>query len=216
MEMKIATINLYGQTGMNPSKLLELEYFIECHKLDIVCLQETNISENTFSECRFITSSRLHIIINNSSTNYGTYILLKKTFSISNISKDPYGRFISVDVDSKFTVANAYLHSGTDQKSRIDRESFISDIIPNLMLCKKQAGFLCGDFNSIVEKKDSLVHPDQKLSKCFKKLIDLYKLRDVFRQLYPSAVHFSRYYNWRGIRGATRLDKIYEWGAVSV
>ena len=184
MEMKIATINLYGQTGMNPSKLLELEYFIECHKLDIVCLQETNISENTFSECRFITSSRLHIIINNSSTNYGTYILLKKTFSISNISKDPYGRFISVDVDSKFTVANAYLHSGTDQKSRIDRESFISDIIPNLMLCKKQAGFLCGDFNSIVEKKDSLVHPDKKLSKCFKKLIDLYKLRDVFRQLY--------------------------------
>ena len=44
--MKIATINTYGQTGLNPTKLLELEQFIEYHCLDLVCLQETNVSEH--------------------------------------------------------------------------------------------------------------------------------------------------------------------------
>ena len=206
--MKIASINIYGQTGLNPTKLLEIEHFIEYHRLDVVCLQETNISDITFSECKMI-SKRFNVIYNNSSTGYGTCILVTKRFSTSNICKDTSGRLICVDIDSKITIANLYLHSGTDQSSRIDREKFINDIIPNILIYKKQIGFMCGDFNSITVKKDSLIHPDQKISKSFGNLINLYELTDVFRKLYPNAIQFSRYYTWRGVKGATRIDRIY-------
>ena len=46
--MKIAYLNTYGQSGLSNQKLLELENFIELNRLDIVCLQETDIQENTF------------------------------------------------------------------------------------------------------------------------------------------------------------------------
>ena len=104
----------------------------------------------------------------------------------------------------------------TDQASRNERENFISDVIPNLMIYRKRAGFICGDFNCITDKKDSLVHPDQKVSKCLRKLIDLYQVSDVFRTLYPHSLQFSRYYTWKGVKGATRLDRIYSWGECSI
>ena len=45
--MKVAYINTYGQTGLNNQKLLELEHFIEYNRLDIVCLQETDVLKET-------------------------------------------------------------------------------------------------------------------------------------------------------------------------
>ena len=80
--MKIASINIYGQTGMKPAKLLELEYFIEFHRLDVVCLQETDVNENTFSECNLI-SSGFYIIENNSRSGFGTCIFRQINFDQS-------------------------------------------------------------------------------------------------------------------------------------
>ena len=70
--------------------------------------------------------------------------------------------------------------------------------------------------NSIVDKKDALNYPEQKMSKCFKKLISLYKLSDTFRHIYPHAKQFSRYYVWKGKEGATRIDRCYSWGNMRV
>ena len=52
--LKIGFINIYGQTGFSRSKVIELENVINCHKLDVVCLQETDVSQNTFSECNIL------------------------------------------------------------------------------------------------------------------------------------------------------------------
>ena len=110
---------------------------------------------------------------------------------------------------------NLYLHSGTDQASRSEREDFINNI-PNVLLYKKKAGLLGGDMNSIVDKKDALNYPEQKMSKCFKKLINLYQMSDTFRQIYPHSKQFSRYYVWKGKEGATRIDRCYSWGNIRV
>ena len=156
--LKIGFINIYGQTGFSSSKVLELENFIEFNKLDVVCLQETDIDQNTFSECNILR--KFSPIINNSSTGYGTCTLVSKELSVDNIIKDSDGRFVSVDVD-KNTIVNLYLPSGTDQNSKTKREDTIDSIL-NLLLYKQQMGVCGGDFNSIVDKKDSLIHPDQK------------------------------------------------------
>ena len=209
---RIGYINIYGQTGFSSNKVLELESFINYHKLDVVCLQETEISQNTFSECNILR--KFSPIINNSSTGYGTCTLVSKDLSIDNIIKDSDGRFISVDID-KSTIVNLYLPSGTDQTSKTKRENMI-DNIPNLLLYKKLNGVCGGDFNSIVDKKDSLIHPDQKMSKCLSKLIKLYGLKDAFRALYPHSRQYSRYYIAKGVQGATRIDRCYVWGELEV
>ena len=71
--LKIGFINIYGRTGFRSNKVLELENFIDHHKLDVICLQETDIDQNTFSECNILR--RFSLIINNSSTGYGTCTL---------------------------------------------------------------------------------------------------------------------------------------------
>ena len=203
--MKVAFINTYGQSGLSSQKLLELENFIEYNRLDIVCLQETDIQENTFFGCRIL--NRFTPIINNNKSGYGTCTLIRKNLNYENVIKDHEGRLISVDVENT-SIVNIYLHSGTDQVSKNEREDFISNI-PNILLYKKEAGLMGGDMNSIVDKRDALNYPEQKMSKCFKKLINLYKMTDSFRLIYPHAKQFSRYYVWKGKEGATRIDRCY-------
>ena len=210
--MKIAFINTYGQSGLSNQKLLELENFIEYNRLDIVCLQETDVQEETFSQCNIL--DRFQPIINNNKSGYGTCTLVRNIYNPENIIKDTEGRLISVDVEG-MTVVNVYLHSGTDHDSKNEREEYISNI-PNLLLYKKMNGFFGGDMNSIVEKKDSMNYPEQKMSKCLSKLINIYKMRDSYRLLYPHTKQFSRYYVWKGKEGATRIDRCYSWGEVIV
>ena len=117
--MKIAYLNTYGQSGLPNQKLLELENFIELHRLDIVCLQETNIQENTFSGCNIL--SRFNLIVNNNKSGFGTCTLVRKIFSYDNVIKDSEGRLIAIDIDG-LTFVNTYLQSGTDQESKTERE----------------------------------------------------------------------------------------------
>ena len=210
--MKVAFLNTYGQSGLSNQKLLELENFIEYNRLDIVCLQETDIQDYTFSGCSIL--NRFNPIINNNKSGYGTCTLLRKNINYENVVKDSEGRLISIDIDN-MSIVNIYLHSGTDQVSKNEREDFISNI-PNILLYKKGAGILGGDMNSIVDKKDALNYPEQKMSKCFKKLINLYKMSDSYRCIYPHSKQFSRYYVWKGKEGATRIDRCYSWGNVRV
>ena len=128
--MKIAYLNTYGQSGLSNQKLLELENFIELNRLDIVCLQETNIQENTFCGCSIL--SRFNLITNNNKSGYGTCTLVRKMFSYDNVIKDSKGRLIFIDING-LSFVNVYLPGGTDQDSRTEREEYVSNI-PNLLL----------------------------------------------------------------------------------
>ena len=132
--MKVAYLNTYGQSGLSNQKLLELENFIEYNRLDIVCLQETDIQENTFSGCSIL--DRFTPIVNNNKSGYGTCTLVRKMFTYENVVMDSEGRLISVDV-ANMSLINVYLHSGTDQISKNERENYISNI-PNILLYKKK------------------------------------------------------------------------------
>ena len=62
--LKIAFMNIRGQTGLTNTKQLQIESFIIREKIDILHLQEINISEDSFSSCNTISSS-FNIISNN-------------------------------------------------------------------------------------------------------------------------------------------------------
>ena len=73
------------------------------------------------------------------------------------------------------------------------------------------------DFNCILHKNDSLKNADQKLSSALKRMVNVFNLKDSFREKHPDAKIFSRYYSSEenGV-GATRLDRIYHCGKVQV
>ena len=117
--IKIASLNIQGQTGLNNQKQKQLEHFIKTHKIDILNCQEINIDEESFSDCNYISSSYT-VVENNAHNRYGTAMFISNNLDFENIKKDTEGRVISVDI-GKSTFCNVYAHSGNDRIMRTAR-----------------------------------------------------------------------------------------------
>ena len=209
--VNLAYLNCHGQTGLNLSKQLQIEEFLKCYKIDILHLQETFIEEDTFTECKFI-SSNYDIIYNNSHNKYGTASLIKYSLPPQDIILHQSGRIILFNIGNT-TFGNVYLPSGTDGQSRSSRENFCGEIIPTLMVNSMANGVVGGDWNSIIAKEDCTRFPEAKMSPCLKRLVKAFSWKDDFRVLHPDESSFSRYYsNDRSGMGATRIDRSYSYG----
>ena len=86
--IKIAFVNMYGQSGMPMKKIVELENFIELHRIDVLCLQETDIQENTFSGSKLL--HKFSAFANNNRSHYGTCTLVRNNLQVNNIVKDAW------------------------------------------------------------------------------------------------------------------------------
>ena len=95
--LNIAFMNTRGQTGLDLTKQAQIESFLKLHRIDILNCQETNVSEDTFSQNHFITSS-YEILSNNAINKYGTSCLISNNFTPKNIKMDTEGRIIKFDI----------------------------------------------------------------------------------------------------------------------
>ena len=136
--LRIAIVNIHGQTGLNQSKQIQIETFLHHNNIDILHLQEINILEDTFSNSNFISSS-YNILSNNSPTKYGTASLIKSDLEAENLVCDSEGRALIFDIGN-LTFGNLYLPSGTDSKSRASREQYCAEILPRLLIHSKSLG----------------------------------------------------------------------------
>ena len=213
--LNIAFLNLHGQTGFSVTKQKQVEDFIRRNCLDILHCQEINIDEESFSQCSYITSN-FFIISNNAQNKFGTASIVKNTFTVENIKMDTIGRAIFFDIENT-TLGNVYLHSGTDSMSRGGREQFCSENIPQLLVNCKENGCWGGDLNCIVNVEDCTNNPNSKKSPSLARLIRNFAQVDSFRSLHPGSQVFSRYYSGaNGEIGASRIDRSYHWGNLSV
>ena len=142
-------MNIHGQSNIPTVKQLQIQDFIKYNKIDILHIQEIEIQEDTFSECDFISSS-FNLISNNSDNQYGTATLVRSDLDFKNVRCDTAGRAIVFDIGS-ISFGNFYAHSGTDGVSRTSRESFCSEVIPNLLVNCQLSGCMGGDFNMIID-----------------------------------------------------------------
>ena len=55
--LTIAYLNIHGQSTMSDAKQVQIEDFLKFNKIDIAHLQETQICDETFSNCNFISSN---------------------------------------------------------------------------------------------------------------------------------------------------------------
>ena len=166
--LKIAYLNIHGQSKLSEAKQVQIEDFMKFKNIDIAHLQETKICDETFSSCNFI-SSDFNIHINNAANKYGTSSLVKSTFTVENIQCDTAGRALVFDIGG-MTFGNLYAHSGTDARSRSNREQFFAEVVPQLLTSRKQAGCVGGDLNCIIDKADATDHPEAKLSGSLKRV----------------------------------------------
>ena len=209
----VAYLNCHGQTGLKLPKQLQIEEFLKSYKIDILHLQETFIDDNTFSECSYISSNFI-TIQNNSHNNFGTASLVRSDLQAENIILHESGRIILFNIGD-ITFGNVYLPSGTDGHSRASRESFSSNIIPNLLINSRSDGIVGGEWNCIIDKEDCTRYPEAKMSPCLKRVVNTFSWKDVFRALHPEERVFSRYYgNDRAGFGATRIDRCYVFGSL--
>ena len=209
---KTAFMNIKGQSGLTLHKQLQIEKFIIRYNLDALHLQEINIDSDAFSNCDFI-SANYNIYSNNNITGYGTATLLRTEFSPENIKNDNSGRVQIIDIGC-ITISNIYFHSGTDNKSRSDREQLCSEVLPNLLINSKDHGYIGGDYNCIINKMDATHHPEQKMSRSLERLRNNRSWSDSFRELHPSTPAYSRFYEYRQNSGASRIDRCYNFGGM--
>ena len=160
--LNIAYVNTCGQTKLNESKQLQIEAFAKYKSIDILHLQETEVCDETFKNCNFL-SSNYNVITNNSNTGYGTSTLIKSELNEENLRLDTEGRVIVFDVGG-VTLANVYLPSGTDSKSRNLREQYCAETLPQLLLNRHPEGIIGGDWNAIIDKNDATKHQESKMS----------------------------------------------------
>ena len=186
--LNIGYINLRAQTGFGPPKQLQIEKFLKFHKIDILHLQEAQIKEDTFEMCDFITSN-YEIIANNASNSYGTASLVANSLQPTNIKVDTQGRVLVFNVEN-VTFANVYLPCGNEPVMRNLRENYISLIIPQLLINKKDLGCIGGDWNCIADKIDATKNQAQKVSASLKRAIKTFEWTDSYRNLYKNGGSF--------------------------
>ena len=211
--LSISYINIRGQTGLNIDKQFQIEDFIKVNNCDIIHLQEVNIESDTFSECSYIESN-FSLITNNAENKYGTASLVKSDLLVENILCDTAGRCLVFEV-AGVTFANVYLPSGTDATARNNRENYLAEIIPQILVNRKVSGCAGGDFNCIDKKQDATKNPETKISPSLVRLVKAFDWADSFRYIHPTATTFSRYYETRGTSGASRIDRQYHWGNIT-
>ena len=172
LELVVGSLNIQGQTSFNETKQKQIEHFIKYHDIDILHCQEIEISPKTFETCKYI-SSNYDIIQNNSPANkYGTASIVRKGLIVENIKCDTKGRVILFDIGS-LTFSNFYLHSGNSKEMKADRDNYISEVIPQMLVNRKVSGILAADFNCIIDRKDSLRNAEQKMSSSLKRFVSV-------------------------------------------
>jgi len=213
--LTIAFMNICGQTGLDESKQLQIESFIKSYKVDILQCQEIDISDDSFSNCNFITSN-YEILENNAVNKYGTCSIVSNSLVTENVKSDTNGRIICFDI-GQMTFCNVYLPSGTDSYMKNNRENYISEILPQILINSKNLGCVGGDWNCISNILDATKNQSSKISNSLKRLTSVFDWADSFRSIHPNLKHYSRYYsNSVHGEGASRIDRMYHFGDLSI
>ena len=208
--IRILYINTYGQTKFTVQKQLQIENAARKYKSDIIHLQESHLDAQSFEHCSFLKSN-FSVLINNSPTGYGTATLVQNDLKVENEMYDTNGRLIFFDIENT-TFGNVYLEAGTDGISRAARENYCGEVIPNILINRCSSGCIGGDWNAIVDKSDATNNAASKFSPTLSRLCKTFNWTDSHKLAATSTQSFSHYYS----KGATRIDREYIWGEVSI
>ena len=203
-------MNLKGQATLDFIKQKAIEDVIRRGHYDIVMMQEIDVKNDTFENCDYINSNYT-IYSNNARSGFGTATLVSSSLTVGSERYDEEGRVIILEIGD-LTACNVYLPSGTDNRARSKRDKYCAELLPRLLTNCKPMGICAGDWNCIVHNRDASNYPTAKISNTLQRLIKLGKWRDCYRELHPNGGEYSRFYQKGNTKGASRIDRAYQWG----
>ena len=208
LDIKIISLNISGLR----TKTAFLKHFLIQNKPDILCLQETNISDN-YSRNKAIFELGLEIETSffnypNSKSNGTAIFCISPNLKVVDVSMFDEGRtiFLKLSYDSvKFMIVNIYAPTNPTQRraffdslsTKIENNSYNKDLV------------VAGDFNITTQDIDITgISGTNRIGRPeLNNIIRTFKLKDAFRALFPSKVE-TTFHN-KNISRAARLDRIY-------
>ena len=134
----------------------------------------------------------------------GVGILFLRNLKIKDIHVWEPGRLLHIVLENKISFLNIYAPAGN--QSRMERNYMFSETIFRNLSFKNNLPILVGDFNCVLNEKDTELNFNQKKCPPLRDLIDTFNYIDLFRKYYPDVTSytFSRPHLSR-----SRLDRIY-------
>lgn len=118
---------------------------------------------------------RYNVYMNGGTEGRGTAILTKEGLTATSIQRLPTGRGIAAEINGTWII-NIYAPSGAEK--RAERGYFLKNDVPVLMPPARRDTILAGDFNSVIDKRDST--SQNNTSRALATLIRGCDLRDVW------------------------------------
>ena len=208
LDLKILSLNISGLR----KKTKFLKHLITQNKPDIVCLQETNISDN-YSKNKAIYElgvehNRSFFNFPNNKANGTAIICISSSLKCDNFAYYDEGRTIVLDVSqksAKFTLVNIYAPTNGTQRCLFFE--LLSLRIENLS--NRNNLVLTGDFNITTSDMDITgISGTNRIGRPeLINIINTFKIKDAFRSLFPTKIETT--FENKNISRAARIDHIY-------
>ena len=203
---RLITINCNGLR--EPLKLEYLKTVLNQNNVDVCLVQETHIDNLALGN---LVERKLNFrcfwSFTENSKRKGVGILVKKdnNFTISSFKFDPFGRYVSVDVncnDADIRIISVYAPNNA-----CERKQFFNDIYP--LFLGKNPIILGGDFNCVENLQLDKMGGNKEQGNSgwlqLKTLVNDFNLVDCYRKKYPSLKEFT----WASQNVSCRLDRFY-------
>ena len=204
--MDILSLNVRGLH--NQSKHLAIYQWLEQKQFDIICLQETFVTENSMPIFSADWSGTSYHNVSNSCHSKGVSILCHKSFNheVLSIYSDKEGRKLLINLkhnDQTYSVVNIYAPTEVNH-----RKDFLSKskqwIIERAM--KTNCLIICGDFNVSLADIDRKVPNIDRSRPMFRDFMSYVDVIDSVRMLNKSKVLYS--YSNKSQTIQSRIDYI--------
>ena len=176
--------------------------FLKQYRPHIVALQEISLSSENLSS--LVQRYGYKAFVSRIDSRPGVGFVYHQSLGVLDILPLEPGRLLQLKVDEFLTFINIYAPSGSQGRAA-RRTMFTETLLRNLKPRHSQP-ILLGDFNCVLDRKDTLGNFENKNCPALSELVRLFSYSDIFRILHGSALEFT-YSNPGSF--PSRLDRVY-------
>ena len=207
--MNVSYFKIWSLNVNQRGDLAGLLLLLQEKKPDLVLLQEVTLSSDELNTLvmRFGYRGSTSLSLDR---GHGVGVLHQVHLPVIEVLPLDPGALLLVRLEGGLSLLNIYAPSGNSFKA--DRRIFFSETVLRNLRLRENLPLLLGDFNSVIDRKDTMENYRNKNCDSLLDLVNLFGYRDGFRILHPLEIQFT--FSKAGF-SPSRLDRVYvpdPWG----